>query len=261
MSEPQLVVQTGIYGFGILGRRAEDALDETLGLIRAAGYDGVEVMSSLTADPQRLRTACADHGLTIAGLHLFWHELLEEEPWATAVALETPRLIISGIPASAEQDTLAALPRLREFADASNRHGLRLLLHNHAEECRPFASGRTVLEIVAEQLTADEIGFLVDLHWAAVGGDTRRTIETTSGRCDYYHVKDGLIDDPENPRSFDLGTGEVDLAGAWDLIRAAGAVSVAAVERAMPADPLEPALRHDAQFVRRLLAETAQVTP
>ncbi|GGS45044.1 sugar phosphate isomerase/epimerase family protein [Actinokineospora fastidiosa] len=256
---PMLVVQTGIYGYGIFGSRAEENLEAALDLVRATGYDGIEVMTSLTGDPGRLVAACADRGLVIAGFHVFWHEL--DDCWEAARRIGAPRLILSGMPADSEENVRAALPALRSTAAKAREHGLRLLVHNHAEEARPLASGRSTLELLADELPAEDLGFVVDLHWASVAGDLARTIAATAGRCDYYHVKDGLIAEPENSRSFDLGAGEVDLAEGWRLATAAGPIAVAVVERGMPAEPLEPALRHDAAFVRGLFDQRPRVAP
>ena len=253
----QLIVQTGIYGYGMFGRAAEEDLDGTLALVAAAGYQGVEVMTSLTGDPARLNDACARAGLSIAAFHVFWHELADPRTWEAAESLDTAHVILSGYPSEDEEAALSAVQGLRDFAARAAGCGRRLLVHNHAEECRPLPSGRTVLDILTEKTDPDELGFVIDVHWAAVGGDMTRTIRTTAGRCDYYHIKDGSLDNPEEPRSYDLGTGQVDLPLAVREMRAAGAVSTAVVERGMPADDLVAALEHDAGFVRELLGGQA----
>ncbi|KAK1184389.1 sugar phosphate isomerase/epimerase [Streptomyces sp. NBS 14/10] len=258
MTTPQLFVQTGIYGYGIFGRAAEEDLEGTLDMVKAAGYDGVEVMTSLTGDPRRLSEACARRGLSISAFHVFWHELADGRQWDTAEALGTSRVILSGIPSENEEAARASIAPLRAFAAEAAARNMRLLVHNHAEECRPLPSNRTVLEILVEHTTCEELGYVIDLHWAAVGGDVARTIRTTADRCDYYHIKDGSITDPEEPHSYDLGSGEVDLNGAWKEIRSTGTVATVVVERGMPANDLPAALHHDARFVRQLLSDSAE---
>ncbi|MEU4160900.1 sugar phosphate isomerase/epimerase [Actinoplanes sp. NPDC026670] len=248
---PRLVLQTGIYGYGILGRRAETDLEGTLDAIRAAEYDGLEIMSPLLDDPARLRDACAERDLDIVALHLFWHEL-DDLHWATLKALACDRLILSGLPVESADSISGSLPALRELTARAADAGARVAVHNHEEEARPLPNGRTPLEILCAETTPDELGFVVDLHWAAVAGALDRTLEATAGRCDYLHIKDGLIDDPQAPHSFDLGTGEVDLVRGWSTARSTGTITVATVERAMPAPDLPAALRHDAEFTRRL---------
>jgi sugar phosphate isomerase/epimerase len=235
----------------MFGRRAEKDLYGALDSVRDAGYDGVEVMTSLSGSPLRLADACADRDLEIAGFHVFWHELTSGPQLDVAVALGTPRIIVSCIPAGSADEVRGALGPLGEYAKEAAGKGLRLLVHNHAEECHPLAGGSTALEILVENTSAADIGYVVDIHWAAVGGDMLRTIRAVAGRCDYYHVKDGSLADPDN--SCPLGAGEVDLDGAWHQARESGPIAVAVVERGgTPPDDLDTALDHDARFVRDL---------
>ncbi|KLO28417.1 sugar phosphate isomerase/epimerase family protein [Mycobacterium haemophilum] len=250
----QLAVQSGIYGYGIFGRRAEKDLEGTLSMVKAAGYDGVEVMSSLTKDPKQLNECCVRHGLSIVALHLFWEEIRKNPPWAVLATLDTARLIISGLPLVTEADLHEALDPLCDLAEEAANRGVRVLVHNHAEECAPFDNGLTPLEILVESTDDDYIGFVVDLHWAAVAGEVERTIKTTSRRCDYYHIKDGSLTNPNCDESYDLGSGEVDLHHAWGLIRRHHETVAAVVaERSMPAGDLAHALAHDAWFIRDLV--------
>ncbi|MFI5572431.1 sugar phosphate isomerase/epimerase family protein [Streptomyces sp. NPDC051740] len=248
---PRLVLQTGIYGYGILGQRAETDLEGTLDAIRTAGYDGLEVMSSLLGDPARLRDACAERGLDTVAVHLFWHEL-DDFSWETLRELACDRLILSGLPVDSVASTLDTLPALRDHVARAADVGARVAVHNHEEEARPLHDGRTPLEILCAETAPEELGFVVDLHWASVAGALERTLKATAGRCDYLHIKDGLIADPEAPHSFDLGTGEVELVHGWSTARSTGTIAVTAVERAMPAPDLPAALQHDAEFTRQL---------
>ncbi|MER5950226.1 sugar phosphate isomerase/epimerase [Streptomyces sp. NPDC001904] len=249
----RLVLQTGTQGYGILGRHAENDLEGTLDAVLEAGYGGLEIMSSLLGDRPRLRDACAERGLELTALHLFWQEL-DDFDWSVLTELGVSRLILSGLPVASEEQTLGCLTALRRHSARARREGAQILLHNHAEEGIPLPGGSTPFEILAAETDEKEVGFVVDLHWAAVAGDTARMLKATAGRCDYLHIKDGLTADPQNPRSFDLGTGEVDLLGGWQQALGAGHVDIAVVERAMPAPDMRAALHHDADFVRSLFA-------
>ncbi len=251
-----LIVQTGIFGDGMFGDRPERDLDGVLDDIRAAGYDGVEVMSNLIGDPERLKDACARHGLSVAALHVFWWERDVEQVRRALEVLGTSRLLISCLPIAAPSDVAGVADELRTVAGWARELGVSTLLHNHAPETRPLADGRTPFEALAGLLPPDELGFVIDLHWAAVSGTLLRTIEAVGTRCVYYHFKDGSLTEPKNGRSYDLGSGEVDLAAAWRLARA-HPISVATVERGFAPDDQQAALRHDAGYVRGLLAELA----
>jgi len=248
-----LVVQTGIYGDGMFGARPEEDLGSVLDDVRDAGYDGVEVMSNLIGDPQLLRDACAARGLSIAAVHVFWWERDETRVRRALETLGTGRLLVSCPPVGAPADVPAVAAELRRTAAAAQDLGVVTLLHNHARECQVWADGRTACEALAGLLPAGEVGFAIDLHWAAAAGTLIRTIQAVGARCDYYHLKDGSLTEPKNGQSYDLGSGEVDIEGAWQLARTRP-VSVAVVERGHAPDDQRAALRHDAAYARALLA-------
>lgn len=251
-----LVVQTGIYGDGMFGGRPETDLDGVLDDVRRAGYDGVEVMTNLIGDPERLRAACTARGLSVAALHVFWWERDAPQVRHALEVLGTGRLVVSCFPVEEPSDVPAVAGELRKLAEAAGELGVSTLLHNHASECQVMPDGRTAYEALAERLPAGEVGFVIDLHWAAVAGTLSRTIEAVGARCDYYHFKDGSIAEPKNGRSYDLGSGEVDIKGAWQLARTRP-VAVAAVERGYAPHDQPAALHTDAMYVRALLAESS----
>jgi sugar phosphate isomerase/epimerase len=245
-----LAVQTGIFGDGMFGSRPETDLDGVLDAVCAAGYDGVEVMANLGRDPERLRAGCAARGLAITGLHLFWWERDDEALLAAAESMAAERLIVSCLPIKEPAEVAPVADDLRTLTSRLSRSGIPVLVHNHAPEGRVMSDGRTPMEALAEELS--DLGFVIDLHWAAVAGTAIRTLQNIGPRCDYFHFKDGSLTDPKAPQPFDLGTGEVDLRGAWRLIRQRP-LAVATVERGAPPVDAEYSLRHDRDFVRALL--------
>lgn len=250
----ELIVQTGRYGDGMFGDRPEKDLEGVLDDAAAAGYDGVEVMANLIGDPRRLTDACAARGLGIAALHIFWWERDEELVRQALRILRPPRLLISCLPIKTPADVTAVAAELQVVATRTREYGAATLLHNHAPETRELDDGRTPFESLAELLPAGDVDFVIDLHWAAVSRTLLRTVEAIGSRCYYYHFKDGSVADPKNGRSFDLGAGEVDIPAAWQLARARP-IAVATVERGYAPDDQLAALRHDAAYVRDLLAQ------
>lgn len=249
-----LVVQTGIFGDGMFGGRPESDLDGVLDDARAAGYDGVEVMTNLLRKPERLRDACAARGLAVAAAHVFWWERDAPEVHRAIEVLETDRLILSCLPVKQPADLGPVAEELQRVAAVAHSVGASLLVHNHREEGLVLSDGRTTIEALAERLAPEDLGFVLDLHWAAVAGTLTRTLEAVGARCDYYHFKDGSLTEPKNGRSYDLGEGEVDLPGAWQLI-CGWPLTVAAAERSYAPTDQMAALRHDASYIRALLTE------
>lgn len=250
----KLAVQTGIFGDGMFGDRPERDLPGVLDEVREAGYDGIEVMGNLLGNPAALRDGCRDRGLTVFGLHLFWWELDFPRLGETALELGAERLIISCLPVTGPEDIAEVADRLRALAASLAPYELPVLLHNHTQEGRVLSDGRTTLEALAEVLSPDELGFVIDVYWAAVSGTLARTLERVGPRCDYFHFKDGSLSDPKSTVPYDLGTGDVDLPLAWAAIRG-GPLKVITVERGPAPLDQHVSLRRDAGYVGDLLAD------
>lgn len=85
-----------------------------------------------------------------------------------------------------------------EYADiirSIKANGKQFMYHNHAKEFLKF-DGKNVLEHLAEDFTADELGFIVDTFWVqAGGGDPAAWIEKFAGRAPVIHLKDYAFSD------------------------------------------------------------------
>ena len=64
------------------------------------------------------------------------------------------------------------------------------MYHNHAKEFLNL-DGKLIIERMAEDFSADELGFILDVFWVqAAGGDPAAWIEKLSGRLPIIHLKD-----------------------------------------------------------------------
>ena len=65
------------------------------------------------------------------------------------------------------------------------------MYHNHDQEFKRLQNGRLILDMLAETLPAEEMGFTLDTFWIqAGGGDPAQWIEKLSGRVPCIHLKD-----------------------------------------------------------------------
>lgn len=77
-------------------------------------------------------------------------------------------------------------PVARKIRDA----GKQFMYHNHDQEFKRL-NGKLILEKLAEDFSADEMGFTLDTFWVqAGGGDPARWLERLAGRIDCIHLKD-----------------------------------------------------------------------
>lgn len=83
--------------------------------------------------------------------------------------------------------------------------GIYLGYHNHAQEFRRFASGKTGMDILFEGFNPDCVHFLLDTHWVqSGGGDIIAWLNKCKGRIQYLHCKDYRI----APANFETGIGD-----------------------------------------------------
>ena len=69
-------------------------------------------------------------------------------------------------------------------------NGKMFMYHNHAKEFLNL-DGKWIIERMAEDFSADELGFILDVFWVqAAGGDPAAWIEKLSGRLPIIHLKD-----------------------------------------------------------------------
>ena len=69
-------------------------------------------------------------------------------------------------------------------------NGKYFMYHNHDQEFKK-ENGKPILDVLAEKIPADEMGFTLDTFWVqAGGGDPAQWIERLKGRVPCIHLKD-----------------------------------------------------------------------
>jgi sugar phosphate isomerase/epimerase len=180
------MARVGLMLYSVRDECARD-FEETLRVVAAMGYEGVEIFDLHGHEPTAVRawldelalTACARHaGLDVIETRL--PELAEE-----ASALGWRRLAISWL----DPPTLEApdiLGRIATAATAASALGLDLGFHNHDAELHPLTSGRTFLDELPLELFLE-----LDLGWVWYAGvDPVGLLGRVGGRCPLVHLKD-----------------------------------------------------------------------
>ncbi len=170
-----------------------DALAETLKKVADIGYKHVQVSGTCAYEAEWLGRELRENGLSCVLTHIPAKRLLEE----------TEQVV-------ADHDVLnctyiglgyykfdPAVEKYREFcgkyapvADKIAAAGKYFMYHNHAGEFQEIG-GKTVLAKLAEDFSADKMGFTLDTYWVQVGGgDPADWIRRLSGRVPCIHLKD-----------------------------------------------------------------------
>ena len=232
---------------------------ETLQRIKAAGYDGLELnrfMIHPSSLMVRLMTRAAGMP-TGKGGKLDWHALLQEaglgvaslhtdlgslEREGEAVAEEaksfgTDTVVVTGMYRFDYGDESAVRELARRLNVASGilkDEGLSLLYHNHNVELLRLPSGRRAYDVLLEETDPETVNFEFDSYWFTDGGaDAKAWMQKLGRRMKLWHLTDrgsrqsGPAMTPIlKADSVELGTGNMDLEGLWEIAAANGVKSV-----------------------------------
>ena len=223
---------------------------ETLKQIRTAGYDGVELnrfMIHPSSMMVRMMTRAAGMP-TGNGGKLDWHTLLKESGLEVASlhtdlgSLEREPETVIGEAESFGTDTVVITgmyrfdygneSAVRELAGRLNRAGeklkgagISLLYHNHNVELLQVRPGVRAYEILIGETDEAAVNFEFDSYWFTDGGaDAKAWMKRLGGRMKLWHINDrgsrqsGPAMTPILAAdSMELGTGNMDLDGLWEI--------------------------------------------
>ena len=232
---------------------------ETLGRIKAAGYDGLELnrfMIHPSSLMVRLMTRAAGMP-TGKGGNLDWHKLLKEsglevmslhtdlgslerEPDAVieeARSFGTDMVVITGMYRFDYSDETTArelAKRLNKAGKTLKKSGLSLLYHNHNVELLQVKPGLRAYDILIEDTDPALLGFEFDSYWFTDGGaDAKLWMQKLGGRMKLWHVTDRgsrqkgpAITPILKADSMELGTGNMDLDGLKEIALSNGMEAV-----------------------------------
>ena len=232
---------------------------ETLGRIKAAGYDGLELnrfMIHPSSLMVRLMTRAAGMP-TGKGGNLDWHALLKEsglavvslhadlgslerEPEAIideAKSFGTDKVVITGMyrfDYSDEATVRELAERLNKAGETLKESGMSLLYHNHNVELLQVKPGMRAYDVLIEDTDPALLGFEFDSYWFTDGGaDAKQWMKKLGGRMKLWHVTDrgsrqkGPAMTPIlKADSMELGTGNMDLDGLKEIALSNGIEAV-----------------------------------
>ena len=241
----------------------EESVTEVFKQIKAMGYDELQSADYGVLNYEQYARAAKAAGLSIIGTHFNYAEIrdntkatmrLHEEVFGTKI------MGIGGLPLEYRQSPETVQRFITEanaIAKKIAKDGFKFTYHNHHFEFVPFENGKTMMDMLVEDLDPENISFCLDTHWVQRGGGCVVSwIEKLAGRLDILHLKDMGVYKGENgaydirPLIVPVGRGNLD----WkDIIAAAEQADVKyyCVEYDEPTDPnpLE-ALRVSAEYVR-----------
>ncbi len=204
------------------GENIRANMQEIVRFLSENGYSGAETgMRHFDArQPGSDRDLYAAHGIVPLGLHSggqFWDPAAAEAERGKlsdavnfAAEVGFAWMVVSGNKAETVDSMRVAAETYSQIGQQCREAGLRLAYHNHNWE---LADDAEILDTLVQSTNADDVGLVLDIAWAHVGGhDLAELMRRYGDRVAYLHIKDVAAE-----KFCELGTGEVDLDGVLHL--------------------------------------------
>ena len=232
---------------------------QTLAVIKAAGYDGIELCGFMIhpmGPVVRLLTRAAgmpvgkggglnwhelvrESGLEVVGLHLDLGTLEKDIPACAAQAnsFGAKHIVITGM----YRFDYGSEAAVRELAQRLNQAGkalaaldVQLLYHNHNCELRRTETGKRAYEILLDHTDPEYVNFEFDSYWFAEGGaDPLFWMRKLGIRMKLWHINDrgSRVTGPAltpilKSDSMELGTGNMPLDALLEQAKNTGCEAV-----------------------------------
>lgn len=239
--------------------KKEASVRETLAAMKAAGYDSIELCGFMLHPMGfliRMLTKAA--GMPVgSGGNLDWEKLVKEsglnvvsvhqdlgsiERDPKAVAEEAKRfgtdtVVITGMyrfDYGSEEAVRELAQRLNAAGKALSEQGIRLLYHNHNCELRKVSPQKCAYDILLEETDPQYVNYEFDSYWFTEGGaDAKLWMRRLGNRMKLWHINDRgtrMTGPAMTPilktDSMELGTGNMDLLGLWEIAKENGVEAV-----------------------------------
>ncbi len=232
----------GLQLYTVRHQMEEDPV-KTLGLVAAAGYRQVELMS-IDAEQIKLAAIARDHGMIVHSAFMDYKTITrpggENVPTVEATIDFAERLglrhLVFGYIDRDDRDTADKCQRIadqsNEMAAKVRAAGMRLCYHNHSFEFAKLSGGdKTAFDIFIEHFDPQTMDFELDVFWVKIGGqDPIALMRRLAGRITQVHLKDLkadvelITDESKVPADAfqELGDGVIDIPGVMKLAKEIG---------------------------------------
>lgn len=173
--------------------KSGDDLLKILEEVKKLGFDGVEFAGYHGLDAETIKAKLDELGLVAVGAHINIDNYLPENIDETVKFHKTLGCLYCGV-GGADNDTVEECEYSGGLLKAgAEKMGIPTYYHNHTDEFKPLANGKTAMEIFAE-LTKLEL----DTYWSFYSGiDNYKYITEHKDDILLIHIKDGIDGKPK----------------------------------------------------------------
>lgn len=215
---------------------------QTLGRVRAIGYQSVQVSGTGPIDEAKLLQMARDNGLSICATHEAIDALLNtpEQVIERLQKLECKHTAL-GFPSGVDLASLEGVTEFaRRFESSAEKFaaaGLSLSHHNHHQEFRKIGD-QTVMDILFQNTKT--LGFELDTYWVQFGGANPTSwCQKVAGRSPLLHLKDYAVNSEDKPVFAEIGQGNLEFSSIIAAAEAGGCEWFIVEQDTCPGDPFD----------------------
>lgn len=207
-------------------KTAED-LAETLKKVADIGYKTVQLSGVCKYDPVWMKEQLDKNGLRCVLTHVNFAEASVADLIADHNVLNCDCIGLGGYGVFWKKDDEAVpleqiVPGFKAeygpIAEEIYKGGKYFMYHNHHYEFQKVG-GKTLMELFAEAIPAEQMGFTLDTYWVQVGGgDPAAWLQKLSGRVPCIHLKDCGF----GPKMLPIGEGNINFDRVFAAAEQAG---------------------------------------
>ncbi|MBE5966525.1 MAG: sugar phosphate isomerase/epimerase [Lachnospiraceae bacterium] len=241
MGKPVIAVQ--LYTLRDFCKTPGD-LKQTLHRVKAMGYHAVQVSGIAPMDPQIVKDATEQEGLTVCATHISFDRLGSDlDGVIRQHKLWNCRYVgIGSMPDNYRESREGYIQFAKETSEYGRllaQEGLTLIYHNHNFEFRSYGKV-TGMELLYEESDPAALQFEIDTYWVQAGGaDPIWWIRKLGGRMDVVHYKDMALNEQSQQIMAEVGEGNLNWKGILAACEETGVKWCAVEQDVCRRDPFE----------------------
>lgn len=205
--------------------KTPEALDETLGKVKAMGYTTVQASAMWHLPVEDIASAARAHGLQVVLTHIPYARFKEDLDGVVRdhQTLGCSLAGLGGLPEEFRnaEGYVAFAKDFAKIADELYKNGLKFSYHNHHFEFQSY-NGKLGMDILMEHTNPETFKFTLDTYWVQAGGASPEAwIRKLKNRIEAIHLKDMAIIDEKNIMA-EIMEGNLDWAGILPACEEAG---------------------------------------
>ena len=169
-----------------------DSFAESLKKVADIGYKTVQISGACEYEPEWLKEQLKENGLECVLTHTP-ADKLQSDPVKVAKDHDVFGCKYVGLGRfgfNEEKNIDDFIKIYTPVFEGLNQNGKYFMYHNHDFDFKKF-NGKPVIELLAENIDPEMMGFTLDTFWVqAGGGDPAQWLERLSGRVPCIHLKD-----------------------------------------------------------------------